>query len=107
MEQDQELGGGIGVIFVPAKSFIRSPVSIPTPGRRWTSSDRNGRNLGTGPTDASCLRREPTPSSRRRRPFRLMDQSQAEEKPWIKWEHHGRGSVPVRTLITSLTSKTC
>ena len=53
MEQEKELGGGIGVIFVPAKSFIRSPVSIPTPGRRWTSSDRNGRNLGTGPTDAS------------------------------------------------------
>ena len=88
MEQDRELDGGIGVIFVPAKSFIRSPVSIPTLGGRWTSSDRNGRNLGTGPTDASCLRREPTSSSRRRRPFRLMDHSQAKEKPWIKWEHH-------------------
>ena len=29
-----------------------------------------------------------------------MDQSQAEEKPWIKWEHHGRGFVPERTLIS-------
>ena len=34
-----------------------------------------------------------------------MDQSQAEEKPWIKWEHHGRGFVPERTLITSLASR--
>ena len=46
MEQDQELGGGIGVIFVPAKSFIRSPVSIPTPGSRWMSSVPGGRNSG-------------------------------------------------------------
>ena len=67
----------------------------------WKQVDEfrpKGRNLGIGPTDASCLWREPTSSSRRRRPFRLMDQSQAEEKPWIKWEHHGRGSVPERTL---------
>ena len=53
MEQEKELGGGIGVIFVPAKSFIRSPVSIPTPGSRWMSFVPGGRNSGIGPTGAS------------------------------------------------------
>ena len=55
MEQDQDLGGGIGVIFVPAKSFIRSPVSIPTPGCRWMSSVPGERNCGVGPTGASYV----------------------------------------------------
>ena len=50
MEQEKELGCGIGVIFVPAKFFIRSPVSIPTPGRRWMSFVPGGRNSGIGPT---------------------------------------------------------
>ncbi len=55
MEQEKELGCGIGVIFVPAKSFIRSPVSIPTPGRRRTSSVPGERNPGIGPTGASYV----------------------------------------------------
>ena len=53
MEQNQELGGGIGVIFVPATSFIHSPASIPTPGSRWMKFRAGGRNSGIGPTGAS------------------------------------------------------
>jgi len=34
MEQDQELGGGIGVIFVPAKSFKTLQADGPIPGGR-------------------------------------------------------------------------
>ncbi len=55
MEQEKELGCGIRVIFVLAKSFIRSPASIPTPGSRWTSSVPGERNCGVGPTGASYV----------------------------------------------------
>ncbi len=49
MEQEKELGCGIRVNFVLAKSFIRSPASIPTPDSRCTSSERNEKILGNRP----------------------------------------------------------
>ena len=36
-----------------------------------------------------------------------MEQSQAEEKPWIKAYRSRKPSVPVRTLISPLASRNC
>ena len=55
--------------------------------------------------DASCLWRKPTPSSRRKRPFRLTEQSQAGEKLWIKWGTSRKRLRPVRTKVSSLPSR--